>query len=70
LVADGYDVLVCIRRRRILLGEGQRGLLLEVRGRDGGRVRRVGAVWAGREEWDCDCEFGGEEESQVEETCP
>jgi hypothetical protein len=70
LVADRDDVVVGEGQRGFLLGKGERGLFLEVRRRDGGRVVGVRAVWARREERNCDGEFGGEKEGQVEETGP
>jgi hypothetical protein len=45
-------------------------LFFEVRGGDGRGMVWVGGEGAGREEGDCDGEFGGEEEREVEEAGP
>jgi hypothetical protein len=70
LVADGDDVIVGEGEGRTLLGVGERGHFLEVRRCDGRGVVWVGGVRARREEGDCDGEFGGEEEREVEEASP
>lgn len=71
LVADGDDVFLCIGGEvGLVLGEGHRGLLFDVGGRDGGGVVRVGGEGARGEEGDHDREFGGEEEGEVEEAGP
>jgi hypothetical protein len=70
LVADGDDVVVGEGEGRTLLGIGERGHFLEVRRCDGRGVVGVGRVRARREEGDCNREFGGEEERQVEEAGP
>jgi hypothetical protein len=70
LVADGDDVVVGEGEGGALLGVGERGHFLEVRRCDGRGVVRVGGVWARWEEGDCDGEFGGEEEREVEEAGP
>lgn len=53
----------------VVLVEGE-GLFPEIRGGDGRGVGWVLGVRAWREVGDCDGEFGGEEEGQVEEACP
>lgn len=50
--------------------EGHGGLFFEVGGGHGGGVEWVCGVWPWRQEGDCDGEFGGEEEGEVEEAGP
>lgn len=53
-----------------MLVGGEQVLLPDVGGRDGGGVGWVKGVRAWWEEGDCDAEFGGEEEGEVEEAGP
>lgn len=74
LVAQGDDVLVGVlvgwRGHGVLLVAGKDVVFADVGGGDGGVVGGIKAEGSGWEEGDCDAEFRGEEEGEVEEAGP